>query len=41
MPLTDKDAELLQKLYYDASLGLTTGLKKYNDLKSNIKSGHT
>ena len=41
MSLTDKDIELLQKLYYDASLGLTTGKKIYDYLKSNGKSGYT
>ena len=41
MSLTDKDIELLQKLYYDASLGLTTGKKLYDYLKSNGKSGYT
>ena len=41
MSLTDNDIVLLQKLYYDASLGLTTGKKIYDYLKSNGKSGYT
>jgi hypothetical protein len=41
MSLTDKDIVELQKLYYDASLGLTASKKMYDYLKSNGKSGYT
>ena len=41
MSFSDKQIELLQNLYNDASLGLTTGQKLYNYLKSNGETGYT
>jgi hypothetical protein len=41
MSFSDKQIELLQNLYNDAFLGLTTGQKLYNDLKSNGEAGYT
>ena len=41
MSFSDKQIELLQNLYNDASLGLTTGQKFYNYLKSNGETGYT
>ncbi len=39
--MNDKQIELLQNLYNDASLGLTTGQKLYSYLKSNGETGYT
>jgi len=41
MSFNDKQIELLQNLYNDASLGLTTGQKLYSYLKSNGETGYT
>ena len=41
MSFNDKQIELLQNLYNDASLGLTTGQKIYSYLKSNGETGYT
>ena len=41
MSFSDKQIELLQNLYNDASLGLTTGQKLYNYLKSNGETVYT
>ena len=41
MSFSDKQIELIQNLYNDASLGLTTGTKLYNYLKSNGETGYT
>jgi hypothetical protein len=41
MSFSDKQIDLLQNLYNDASLGLTTGQKLYNYLKSNGEIGYT
>ena len=41
MSLNDNQIQLLQNLYNDASLGLTTGTQLYNDLKSNGGTGYT
>ena len=41
MSLNDTQIQLLQNLYNDASLGLTTGQKLYNYLKSNGETGYT
>ncbi len=41
MSFSDKQIELLQNLYNDNSLGLTTGTKLYNYLKSNGETGYT
>ena len=41
MSLNDKQIELLQNLYNDASLGLTTGKKLYNHLKLINEPGYT
>ena len=37
MSFNDKQIELLQNLYNDASLGLTTSQKLYSYLKSMVK----
>jgi transposase InsO family protein len=41
MSLNDNQIQLLQKIYNDESLGLTTGQKLYNYLKSNGETGYT
>ncbi len=41
MSFNDKQIELLQNLYKDASLGLTTAQKLHNYLKSNGETGYT
>jgi hypothetical protein len=41
MSFSDGQIELLQNLYNDTSLGLTTGQKMYNYLKSNGETGYT
>jgi len=41
MSFNDKQIELLQNLYNDASLGLITGQKLYSYLKSNGETGYT
>ena len=41
MSFSDKQIELLQNLYNDASLGLTTAQKLYHYLKSNGETGYT
>ena len=41
MSFSDKQIDLLQNLYNDASFGLTTGQKLYNYLKSNGETGYT
>ena len=41
MSLNDNQIQLLQNLYNDASLGLTTGQKLYSHLKSNGETGYT
>ena len=41
MSLNDKQIELLQNLYNDASLGLTTGKKLYKHLKLINEPGYT
>ena len=41
MSFNDKQIELLQNLYNDASFGLTTGQKLYSYLKSNGETGYT
>jgi hypothetical protein len=41
MSFNDTQIQLLQNLYNDASLGLTTGQKLYNHLKSNGETGYT
>ena len=40
MSFSDKQIELSQNLYKDASLGLTAGQKLYNYLKYNGETGH-
>ena len=41
MSFNDTQIQLLQNLYNDASLGLTTGQKLYNHLKANGETGYT
>ena len=41
MSFNDTQIQLLQNLYNDASLGLTTGQKLYSHLKSNGETGYT
>ena len=41
MSLNDTQIQLLQNLYNDASLGLTTSQKLYNHLKANGETGYT
>ena len=41
MSFNDKQIELLQNLYNDASLGLTTSQKLYGYLKPNGETGYT
>jgi hypothetical protein len=41
MSFNDNQIQLLQNLYNDASLGLTTGQKLYSHLKSNGETGYT
>ena len=41
MSFNDTQIQLLQNLYNDASLGLTTGQKLYSYLKSNGETGYT
>jgi hypothetical protein len=41
MSLNDTQIQRLQNLYNDESLGLTTGQKLYNYLKSNGETGYT
>ncbi len=41
MSFSEKQIELLQNLYDDASLGLTKGQKLYNHLKSDSETGPT
>ena len=41
MSFSDEQIELLQNLYNDASLALTTGTKLYDYLKSNGETGYT
>ena len=41
MSFNDTQIQLLQNLYNDASLGLTTGQKLYSYLKSNDETGYT
>ncbi len=41
MSLNDNQIQLLQNLYNDASLGLTTDKKLYDYLKSNGETGYT
>ena len=40
MSFNDTQIQLLQNLYNDASLGLTTGQKSYSHLKSNGETGY-
>ena len=41
MSLNDEQIQQLQNLYNDESLGLTTGKKLYDYLKSNGETGYT
>ena len=41
MSLNDNQIQLLQNLYHDAFLGLTTDKKLYDYLKTNGKTGYT
>ena len=41
MSLNDNQIQLLQNLYNDESLGLTTEIKLYDYLKTNGETGYT